>query len=203
MWPPVMGGQSSVLLSDPRARLIVDPGRPGSSPGAASLRWPCETRERSEVERVTSSWTVEMYADPRGHCPIQGWFDSLSAAKFAAIDAAIRHQLQKQGIGLAGTAWLKPLKDGLYEFRVRSTAAEIVRMYGDAGHVPPDGSETILLRVFVAFHGNRVVLLLDGYDKAVDKSLKRQQREIAAARKLQTAWKAQVARDRKHKRRGR
>jgi putative component of toxin-antitoxin plasmid stabilization module len=152
---------------------------------------------------VTEGWTVEMYADPRGHCPVQVWLDSLSAAKFAALDAAIRHQLEKQGIALAGTAWLKPLKDGLYEFRVRSTAAEIVRMYADAGHVPPDDAETILLRVFVAFHGNRVVLLLDGYDKAADPSAKRQQREIAAARKLLTAWRAQVARDVKDKRRGR
>lgn len=56
---------------------------------------------------------------------------------------------------------------------------------------------------FVAFHGNRVVLLLDGYDKAVDPSPKRPQREIAAARKLLMAWKAQLARDLKHKRRGR
>lgn len=152
---------------------------------------------------MTSGWTVEMYADSRGHCPIQGWFDSLSAAKFAAIDAAIRHQLEKQGIDLAGTAWLKPLKDGLYEFRVRSTAAEIVRMYADVGRVPPDDTETILLRVFVAFHGNRVVLLLDGYDKGADPSPKRQQREITAARKLLTAWRAQVARDLKDKRRGR
>jgi hypothetical protein len=54
--------------------------------------------------------------------------------------------LEKQGIGLAGTGWLKPLKDGLYEFRVRSTAAEIVRRYADAGHVSPDDTETILLR---------------------------------------------------------
>jgi putative component of toxin-antitoxin plasmid stabilization module len=156
-----------------------------------------------EVDRVTAVWTVEMYSDARGHCPIQAWFDSLPVAKFAAIDAAIRHQLQKQGMGLAGTAWLKPLKDGLYEFRVRSTAAEIVRMYADAGHVPPADTETILLRVFVAFHGNRVVLLLDGYDKAVDPSPKRQQREIADARKLLTAWKAQQARDLKAQRRGR
>ena len=84
---------------------------------------------------MTSGWTVEMHSDARGSCPIQGWFDSLSAAKFATIDAAIRHQLEMQGIGLAGTAWLKPLKDGLYEFRVRSTAAELVRMYAASGHV--------------------------------------------------------------------
>jgi len=78
---------------------------------------------------VTPEWSVEMYTDARGHCPIQDWFESLSAAKFAAMDAAIRYRLQTQGIGLAGTAWLKPLKGGLYEFRVRSTAAEITRMY--------------------------------------------------------------------------
>lgn len=39
-WPAVMGGQSAFLLSDPGARLIVDLGLPGSSPGAASPRWP-------------------------------------------------------------------------------------------------------------------------------------------------------------------
>lgn len=152
---------------------------------------------------MTPGWSLEMYTDFRGHCPIQGWFDGLSAAKFAALDAALRHQLQRQGIGLAGTAWLKPLKDGLYEFRVRSTAAEIVRMYADAAHVPPEDTEAILLRVFVAFHGNRIVLLLDGYDKATDPSPKRQQREIAAARKLLRAWKAELARDLKRKPRGR
>lgn len=150
-----------------------------------------------------TGWSVEMYIDRQGRCPIQVWLDGLSAAKFAAIDAAIRHRLQTQGIELAGSAWLKPLGGGLHEFRVRSTAAEIVRMYADAGHVPPDDTETILLRVFVAFHGSRVVLLLEGYDKAADPSSKRQQREIAAARKLLTAWKVDVDRERKSSRKRR
>ena len=118
------------------------------------------------------------------------------------MDAAIRHRLQKQGLALAGTACLKPLRDGLYEFRVRSTATEIVRIYSEASHLPPKDTETILLRVFVSFHGDRVVLLLDGYDKAADPSPKRQQREIAGARKLLAAWKAELARERKAERRG-
>lgn len=152
---------------------------------------------------MTSTWTVEMYTDSRGHCPVERWLDSLSVGKFVAIDAAIRHLLERQGLDLAGSSWLKPLKQGLYEFRVRSTAAEIVRMYGDAGHVPPEDSESILLRLFVAFQGNRVVLLLDGYGKGADPSPKRQQREIAAARKLLTAWKAQQVREAKRKQLGR
>lgn len=86
---------------------------------------------------MTSTWTVEMYTDARGHCPVERWLDSLPVAKFAAIDAAIHHLLERQGLDLAGGSWLKPLKQGLYELRVRSTAAEIVRMYSDAGHMPP------------------------------------------------------------------
>lgn len=144
-----------------------------------------------------------MYTDARGHCPVARWLDSLPLAKFAAIDAAIHHLLERQGPDLAGTSWLKPLKHGLYEFRVRSTAAEIVRMYADAGQLPPEDSDSILLGVFVAFHGNRVVLLPDGYDKGADASPKRQQREIAAARKLLTEWKAQQVREGQHKRPGR
>lgn len=109
------------------------------------------------------TWTAEMYTDAAGRCPIQGWFDGLSGAKFAAIDAAILHVLQPSGLELAGTGWLKPLKEGLYEFRVRSTAAEIVRMYADAGHAPPDDVERILLRVFVAFHSGRAQVV-DGVE---------------------------------------
>ena len=38
--------------------------------------------------------------------------------------------------------------------------------------------QRILLRVFVHFHGSRVILLLGGYDKGKDPSEKKQQREI-------------------------
>ncbi len=140
-------------------------------------------------------WHVEMYEDDRGRCPVQRWLDSLSDQKFAAMDAAIRHRLATQGLDLARTSWLTPLGEGLYEFRVRSSAAEIERMYDEAGRVVPEGTESILLRLFVHFHGERVVLLLDGYDKRQDASARRQQREIAAARKILKAWKVQQARE--------
>ena len=44
--------------------------------------------------------------------------------------------------------------------------------------------EKVLLRVFVHFYGDRIVLLLGGYDKGRDPKENRQQREIAQARKL-------------------
>ena len=44
--------------------------------------------------------------------------------------------------------------------------------------------EKVLLRVCVHFYGDKIVLLLGGYDKGRDPKEKRQQREIAQARKL-------------------
>lgn len=99
-----------------------------------------------------------MYEDDCGHCAVQRWLDSLSEQKFAAIDAAIRHRLAVQGLGLARTPWLTPLGEGLCEFRVRSSAAEVERMYGDAGKTLPEGTESILLRLFVPWTARRVAL---------------------------------------------
>ena len=47
----------------------------------------------------------------------------------------------------------------------------------------------MLLRVFCAFHGARIVLLFHGYDKLRDPSPKRQHKEIAKARKLNEEWR--------------
>jgi hypothetical protein len=50
--------------------------------------------------------------------------------------------------------------------------------------------------VFVHFYGAKVVLLFGGYDKGRDSNERRQQREIAAARKLLTQFKQRQQRDR-------
>lgn len=97
---------------------------------------------------------------------------------------------------------LKALGEGLHEFRIRHTAAEIAEMFGGE---PPDVKhprEAVLLRVFVHFHGNRVVLLIAGYDKGTDPSRKRQDSEIARARKLLTQFKERQRRERSGRRRG-
>jgi hypothetical protein len=93
------------------------------------------------------------------------------------------------------TEWLKALGDGLHEFRVRHDAAEIARMFG--GDLPESGSrrEAVLLRVFVHFYGTKIVLLLGGYDKGADPKPRRQQREIAQARKLLRQFKERQRRD--------
>jgi len=61
------------------------------------------------------------------------------------------------------------LGGGLFEFRLRDSE--------------------LLLRVFCHAYGDRIVLLLHGYDKGVDPSDKRQAREIAEARHGLARWK--------------
>lgn len=45
-----------------------------------------------------------------------------------------------------------------------------------------------MLRVFFCTSGQKVILLLSGYDKGKDPSDRRQDREVAKARKLLTAY---------------
>lgn len=49
--------------------------------------------------------------------------------------------------------------------------------------------ERIALRVFVHAHGDKLLLLLAGYDKAAEPSDKREDREIELARKRLTEYR--------------
>jgi putative component of toxin-antitoxin plasmid stabilization module len=80
----------------------------------------------------------------------------------------LREILQEQGIGVCGTAFGRQLGGGLFEFRLR------------------EGN--LLLRAFCHAYGDKVILLLAGYDKSEDPSAKRQQKEIELARRRLTDW---------------
>ena len=104
----------------------------------------------------------------------------------AVVVAAIRHVLAVEGIAICDTEWGKPLGRGLYEFRIRRSLGTILRSAGLPNAV---GGGEVLVRVFCSFVGNKVVLLLGGYDKRRDPSDRRQQREIARARAELARWK--------------
>lgn len=154
---------------------------------AVSLSCPHGAPYPVVVAEESTPWELELYEDERGRAPFAGFLDDLGEAEFLAMDAALRCVLASQGISLAKTGWLRPLGQGLHEFRVRHDAAEIEHMYG-SGDKPGGRGADVLLRAFVHFYGNRVVLLLGGYDKGDDPSPKRQQKEIGRARTLLTAW---------------
>jgi hypothetical protein len=152
---------------------------------------------------MPGDWTPEPFEADDGTTPFRRFIDDLSDFKFVALDTAIDRVLSVRGIDLVRTEWLKALGEGLHEFRVRHDADEVVRMFGgDAPEV--DGrQEKVLLRVFVHFYGQKVVLLLGGYDKGDDPKERRQQREIAEARRLLGQFKERQRRARPKKGRGR
>jgi phage-related protein len=128
-------------------------------------------------------YTIDFYEDEHGESPVLRWLrEDLTPTQRRAIGVAMSEILQEEGIGVCRTGYGKQLGDGLFEFRLRHDAAEILRSVGKTPR-PEPGGERILLRVFCHAYGDRLVLLLGGYDKGTDPSPKRQQREIADARK--------------------
>lgn len=119
-------------------------------------------------------YEIEFYADSTGRKPCLEWIKELEPRKRWALGTAMREILQQQGINVCGTPFGKQLGEGLFEFRLRE--------------------EGLLLRVFCHAHGEQIVLLLSGYDKGDDPSSRRQQREIAEARKRFTAWRQRLGR---------
>ncbi len=146
---------------------------------------------------MDEGWTLEPFEDDDGIVPIERFLDGLSAMKFAALDAALRRVLAVRGLELVRTEWLKAIGGGLHEFRVRHSEAEIRNIVGAEPAEPKRTPERIVLRVFVHFYGNRVVLLLVGYDKGDDPKARRQQREIAKARRHLAQFKERLRRERR------
>jgi putative component of toxin-antitoxin plasmid stabilization module len=139
---------------------------------------------------------LEVFEADNGSVPYERFVARLSDFKFAALDAAVTRVLVVRGLDLARTEWLKPLGEGLHEFRVRHGAEEITRMFGSSVVSGGGAPEAVLLRLFVHFHGARVILLLGGYDKSGDPTERRQQREIREARRLLTQFQERQKRER-------
>ena len=134
-------------------------------------------------------WTPEPFQADDGTIPFEQFVNGLSDFKFVALSTAIDRVLSVRGIELVRTEWLKALGKGLHELRVRHDGDEITRMFGgDPPKVAPPAGK-ILLRVFVHFHGEKMVLLLGGYDKGEDSTARRQRREIAGARRRLAQFK--------------
>ena len=122
--------------------------------------------------------------DWRSCCGVQRWgCDAWGSAAIEGVLCAL-------GLDLAKTEWLKALGGGLFEFRIRHTAEEIAARFGVETPVESSGApESVLLRLFVHFYRQKVVLLFGGYDKGRAPSVKRQQTEIKEARKLLAQFK--------------
>lgn len=132
---------------------------------------------------MVGRFKLEFYTDEAGDQPVLRWLrEELSATQRRAIGVALREILEAEGISVCRGGYGKQLGDGLFEFRLRHDAGEILRSLGKPARDEPH-AERILLRVFCHAHGDRLVLLLGGYDKGSDPSKRRQQQEITVARR--------------------
>jgi hypothetical protein len=128
-------------------------------------------------------YDLEFFVEDDGTEPVLAWIkNDLTAAQRQAIGTAMRRILQADGVQVCSTPWGRQLGGGLFEFRVRRTGEQMI----NEGWAKPDSidpSERILLRVFCHAHGDKLILLLGGYDKGSAPSSSRQQREINTARR--------------------
>lgn len=115
-------------------------------------------------------YVIEFYETPHGDKPVLRWIkEDLSVRQRRALGYATYRLLQRYGVGICDTEFGRQLGGGLFEFRLRLKA-------------PMDG-ESALLRVFCHATGDRVILLLGGYDKGKDPARRRQDHEIEVARR--------------------
>ena len=138
---------------------------------------------------MATKWNIEFYEDAQGRRPVEKWMDGLSDQKAESVSVALNEVLSVNGINLASSAWLTPLKSGLYEFRIRHSASEIQEMHKVANRHLIRGVEAILLRIFVTFEGAQVIVLLGAYDKGKNNKQSFQQAQNEVARKRLRDWK--------------
>ena len=133
----------------------------------------------------TGRFTLEFYRSPDGDEPARRWMQKrLSAPQRRALDAALRLILAVHGVGVCGSEYGRHVGRGLFELRLDEDEATLLHKLSPASRAPrPTRSgDRILLRVFCHAHGERIILLLGGYDKGADPSHRKQRLEIARAR---------------------
>jgi hypothetical protein len=75
-------------------------------------------------------FTIEFFEDDDGRSPVEEWMDSdLTDLELAALVSGLEHVLSHRGIDVCRTEWGKQLGEGLFEFRIRHSAAEIEHMF--------------------------------------------------------------------------
>lgn len=116
------------------------------------------------------------------------------------VDIAVKEILGRQGHNVCVSNKIgKSLKGGLYEFKVGKSLSVLCNELG----IPVPGGlgddKELCLRVFFSVEGDRVVVLLAGYDKGKAPGRKKQDAEIEKARSLLAEHKEEVKRAKKGK----
>jgi hypothetical protein len=157
-------------------------------------------------------WDITFFETDDGEKPVLDWIkNDLSPTKRRALGTAMRRVLQIHGPAVSRSSWGSPIEPGIFEFRLRMNGKQIINLEAEIHGITEDEarerfglnpSEDVLLRVLCTTRGGTVVMLLHGYDKGEDPSKKRQQTEIAEARRRKKVVEHREAVARKAQRRG-
>jgi len=168
---------------------------------------PAFNREAPRIERQQARWEgvmnpehweMEFYEDEDGREPCKDFIEHLSEAKAAALRSALVFILARQGPNVCETEFGKALKGGLFEFRLRhNESAILARVRTDlaikvADATAEDGK--ILLRVFFHPFGDKILLLIGGYDKGKQPKKSYQDQQIRQARAELKKWEKRQSR---------
>ena len=147
-------------------------------------------------------FTIEFFENEDGTSPVLTWLrHELTPTLRRAAGHAMNEILQHQGIEVCDSGWGKHVAPGIFEFRIDRDPQDVIDR--QQGREPQEPSARILLRIFCHAHGNKLILLPGGYDKAVDDSRKRQQSEIEIAKSRLSIWKQRQKRAAKDEKRAR
>jgi hypothetical protein len=137
-------------------------------------------------------YTLEWYEDEDGNKPVLRWLrEELTPQKRRAMGTAMNEILQHLGPEVVQGNFGDTLGGGLFEFRLDQDVRQILaRKQKKPRKKDLKESGKILLRVFCHAHGQRIILLLGGYDKGRHTSHAYQQQQIAIARGRLADWRA-------------
>lgn len=157
-------------------------------------------------------WEIEFFETDDGRRPVLDWIkNDLSPTKRRALGSAMRRVLQTHGPAVARSGWGRPVGKGIFEFRLRMNGKEVINLEAEIHGIAEEEarsrfglnpSEDVLLRVFCTTRAGTIVLLLHAYDKGEDPRKRRQQTEIAEARRRLRVLEHRDAVARKAQRRG-
>ena len=88
--------------------------------------------------------TLEFYEDEHGDQPVLRWLrEELTPTQRRAIGVAMRELLEELGVGVCETEFGRQLGGGLFEFRLRQDAEEVLRRVGkEPRQAEPKGEES-------------------------------------------------------------
>lgn len=125
--------------------------------------------------------------------------EELSPSEKRTLGLAMREYLQRLGAELSYNKSLcESVGDAVFEFKLRYNLKDLTSRLGlPYKKTGAEDTERVMLRVFFHQYGDKIVLLLHGYDKGENPSSRHQEAQIKTAKARLKLWLARKAAEEK------